>query len=331
LIILIGLPFILRSFKATANLANRITQFLVQPFASSWTWFQINLPDLVTIGVIILVTYLLIRLVRAFFNELGEGSIQIEGFDPEWAPFTSRIVAFLLAVGAVIISFPYIPGSDSEAFKGITIFLGALFTLSSTAAVANIVSGIIQTYTGAFSVGDVVRIGDVLGVVKEKNLLTTRVRTFKNEDVSIPNGNVLNSNVTNYTNQAEVNNLILYTTITIGYDVPWEQIHQLLIAAALETPDILKDPAPFVLQTSLNDYHVSYQLDCFTNEPVKMMRTYSALHANIQDKFNQAGVEIMSPAFTALRDGNTITIPEADRPEGYKAPGFRLEQGEFED
>jgi small-conductance mechanosensitive channel len=325
LILVLVIPFGLKIFPATAKIADQLLQLVLIPFNAFWTWLIDNQSNFMTIGIIIFITYLLIRLVRFFFKEIERGAIRIKGFEQEWAPFTSRIIAFLLIVGAVIIAFPYLPGSDSEAFKGITIFLGALFTLSSTAAVSNIVAGVIQTYTGAFRVGEVIKIGLVTGIVTEKSLLTTRVRTFKNEEVSIPNSVVLNTDVTNYTAMAKGKGLILNTTITIGYDAPWQQVHELLIAAGMDTPDIEPAPAPFVLQISLNDYNVSYQLNCYTKHPERMARLYSVLHQNIQNKFNQAGVEIMSPVYAALRDGNTVTIPPEDRPEGYQVPGFRLE------
>jgi small-conductance mechanosensitive channel len=191
--------------------------------------------------------------------------------------------------------------------------------------VANVIAGVIQTYTGAFRVGDVIKIGEVSGIVVEKRLLSTEVRTFKNEEVFIPNAAVISSNVMNYSKMARGKGVIFYTTVTIGYDAPWRKIHELLVTAAVETPDIQADPAPFVLQTSLNDYHVSYQLNCYTRRPDRMMKIYSALHASIQDHFNAAGVEIMSPTFSALRDGNTVTIPPEQRPEGYQPPGFRIE------
>ena len=273
---------------------------------------------------IIVITYFIVRMIRAFFREIEEGSIRFSGFDPEWASFTGRMVSFLIIVAAIIMIFPYFPGSDSEAFKGISVFLGLLFTLSSTAAVTNIVAGIIQTYTGAFRVGDLVKIGDVTGTVIEKRLLTTRVRTFKNEEVSIPNGTVLNTNVLNYTTLANEDGLILYTTVTIGYDVPWQQVQNLLINAALATPDVLPDPSPFVLQTSLGDFSVAYQLNCYTKAAERMPRVYSALHQNIQDKFNEANVEILSPTFSALRDGNTVTTPPDYLPDDYQAPAFRV-------
>jgi len=325
-IIIVVLPFALRILPATAMIAEQLIELVITPLSAFWFWLVTNQNNFAVIFIIILVTYILIRIVGAIFNEIGKGDFRIKGFEPEWAPFTRKILSFLMVVAAVIIAYPYIPGSDSEGFKGITIFLGALVTISSASAVSNIVSGVIQTYTGAFKVGDVVKIGDITGVVIEKRLLTTRVRTFKNETVSIPNSGVINANVVNYSALARGKGLILYTTVTIGYDVPWQQVHQLLVAAALATQDVLESPKPFVLQTSLNDFNVSYQLNCYTQNPLRMIKTYSALHANIQDQFNQAGVEIMSPAYTALRDGNTAAIPAEDRPEGYQAPGFRIDQ-----
>lgn len=325
LLVVVVLPVLFSFFPATAGYTRQALDLIAQPFAAVWTWFSTERSNFITIAIIVFTAYLLIRLTSWFFQEVGQGTIRISGFEPEWARFTARLVGFLLVVGAVVVAFPYIPGSDSEAFRGITIFLGALFTLSSTAAVANVIAGIIQTYTGAFRVGDVIKIGEVSGIVVEKRLLSTQVRTFKNEEVFIPNASVISSNVMNYSRMARGKGVIFYTTVTIGYDVPWRKVHELLITAAQETPDILEDPQPFVLQTSLNDYHISYQLNCYTKRPERMARIYSALHAGIQDQFNAAGVEILSPAFTALRDGNTVTIPPENRPQGYQPSGFRIE------
>ena len=318
-------PYVLQLFPSTASYARPITAFLTGVLSSAWSWLADHWDELLTIVVIILITHGLTRLVRAFFVEVEQGTIRFARFDPEWAPFTRRILNFLLIVGAIMIAFPYVPGSDSEAFRGISVFLGLLFTLSSTAAVANIVSGVIQTYTGAFRLGDVVRMGDTTGIVIEKSLLTTRLRTFKKEDVSIPNSLVMNAQVVNYSVQARTTGLVLYTTVTIGYDVPWRKVHELLLCAAANTPGLVSDPAPFILQTSLNDYHVSYQLNAYTKQPEIMAQLYAQMHQNIQDEFNQAGVEIMSPAFTSLRDGNTITIPPENRPPHYQPPGFLVD------
>jgi small-conductance mechanosensitive channel len=222
--------------------------------------------------------------------------------------------------------FPYLPGAGSDAFKGVSLFVGVLFSLGSSGAVGNIVAGVVLTYTNAFRVGDRVQIGETVGDVVERTMLVTRVRTIKNVDITIPNGTVLASQVINFTTQAADRGLILHSTVTIGYDVPWRQVHELLIAAAGATENVLAEPAPFVLQTSLDDFYVSYQINAYTELPAVMAQTYSLLHQNIQDRFNEAGVEIMSPHYGALRDGNQATIPADHLAKGYRAPTFRLEQ-----
>jgi small-conductance mechanosensitive channel len=227
-------------------------------------------------------------------------------------------------LGAVVI-FPYLPGSKSPAFQGISIFLGILLSLGSTSAVAHAVAGTILTYMRPFQLGDRVRISEVVGDVVEKNLLDTRIQTIKNEIITIPNANILNGQMWNYSTSARENNLILHTTVTIGYDAPWRTVHELLIGAALSTQGIQQQPRPFVLQTALNDFYVSYELNAYTADACRMIQIYSSLHQNIQDRFNEAGVEIMSPHYSQIRDGSTVTIPEAYRPSGYQAPGIRVE------
>jgi small-conductance mechanosensitive channel len=224
----------------------------------------------------------------------------------------------------IIIIFPYLPGSKSPAFQGISIFVGVLLSLGSSSAVANAIAGIILTYMRSFSVGDWVKIGDTLGEVVEKNALVTRVITMKQEIITIPNATVMNGSVMNFTREAKTTGVIFHTTVTIGYDAPWKTVHKLLINAALATNHVLHTPAPFVLQTALNDFFVAYELNAYTDVPREMQFIYSDLHQNIQDKFNEAGLEICSPHFSALRDGNTIAIPEQYRPQGYTAPAFRV-------
>ncbi|TFH49653.1 MAG: mechanosensitive ion channel, partial [Methanothrix sp.] len=195
-----------------------------------------------------------------------------------------------------------------------------------SSAIANIVAGVILTYMRAFKLGDRVKIADTIGDVVEKTLLVTRVRTIKNVDITVPNAMVLSSHIINYSSTAEDDGLILHTTITIGYDAPWRQVHELMIAAARATSNILETPAPFVLQTSLDDFYVSYQINAYTDKPSVMARTYSELHQNIQEKFNEGGVEIMPPHYATLRDGNMTTIPESYLPESYKQPPFRVKR-----
>ena len=193
-------------------------------------------------------------------------------------------------------------------------FLGILFSLGSSSAIANAVAGLVITYMRPFRLGDRVKIGEVTGQVIEKTLLVTRVRTTKNEDITVPNASILSGHTINYTSSSKELGLVLHTSVTIGYDVPWRQVHELLIEAAVATNGVNISKEPFVLQTSLDDWYVAYQLNAYTDTPEFMPRIYSELHANIQDKFNEAGVEIMSPHYRAVRDGNAITIPK--EPDG---------------
>jgi len=232
----------------------------------------------------------------------------------------------LILAAAVIVAFPYLPGSESPAFKGISVFLGVLLSLGSTSAVAHAVAGTILTYMRAFQVGDFVRIGTDVGEVMEKTLLVTRICTQKKEVVTIPNGTVLGGVVINYSAEARQKGVIFHTTVTIGYNAPWRQVHELLISAALATEGVLPEPAPFVVQTALNDFYVAYELNAYTVNPKNMQNIYSSLHQNIQDKFNEAAVEINSPHYTSLRDGNRTTIPESYLPSNYQNPVFAIQE-----
>jgi small-conductance mechanosensitive channel len=259
--------------------------------------------------------------------EIERGDISFPGFYREWAQPSYKLCLFLILALAVVVAFPYLPGSGSPAFQGVSLFLGLLLSLGSTAAVANIVGGVILIYTRAFEVGDRVQIGDAVGDIVEKTLLVTRLRTPKNVVITMPNSAVLTSNIINFSAALREPNtppLILHTTITLGYDVPWRKVHQVLLEAAMATPHILQEPAPFILQTSLDDFYVSYELNAYTDRPLMMTGIYSQLHQNIQDKCNETDIEILSPHYSAIRDGNQITIPANYLPKDYTAPGFRV-------
>jgi small-conductance mechanosensitive channel len=311
-------------FPATETLAAQLFGYAVSALTAVWQAFVAYLPSALLIVVIILITRYVMRLVRFVFTEIGKGTITIPGFYSEWSGTTFKIVRLLIFVLAAVMVFPYLPGSATPAFQGVTIFLGFLFSLGSTAVVANIVAGVVLTYMRAFDIGDRVQIADTVGDVLEKTLLVTRVRTIKNVDITIPNAMVLGSHIVNFSSSVEGTGLILHTAVTIGYDVPWRKVHELLIAAARATQHILEEPAPFVLQTSLDDFYVSYELNAYTREPNRMAAIYSELLQNVQDQFNGAGVEILSPHYTALRDGHHTTIPEDYVPESYSPPAFRV-------
>ena len=329
----IYLPLVFSFFPWTQQLGSNLLNYLVRAVELILDAFFDYLPNLFVIGFIILLTYYIIRFCKLFFTEIEAGDISFPGFYREWAQPTYKLLVFLILALAAVIAFPYLPGSDSPAFRGVSLFLGLLFSLGSTAAIANIVGGVILIYTRAFEVGDRVQIGEAIGDIVEKTLLVTRIRTVKNVVITMPNSTVLTSNVINFSAALRDSNtppLILHTTITLGYDVPWRKVYQVLIEAAVATQHILTEPAPFVLQTGLNDFYVSYELNAYTDRPLMMAKIYSQLHQNIQDKCNEYDIEILSPHYSAVRDGHQITIPENYLPKGYAAPGFRVQPlGQF--
>lgn len=324
LLVCVYLLSVLSFFPWTRRFAPLLLHYLTNPLAITVKAVADYLPNLFFIAVIVVIAYFISRLMKVIIGEIGKGTISIPGFYPEWAEPTYKICRFLVIAFAVTVAFPYLPGSESPAFKGISIFLGVLFSLGSTSAVANVVAGIIITYMRAYHIGDRIKVGDTVGDVVEKNLLITRLRTIKNVDVTIPNSLLLSSHVLNYSSSAQEYGLILNTSVTIGYDTPWRQVHELLISAARRTEHVLELPEPFILQTALNDFYVTYELNAYTDKPNRMANLYSQLHQNIQDTFNEAGVEIMSPHYSQLRDGNTVTVPEQFRPAGYVPPSFRV-------
>ncbi len=314
-------------FPWTRQISLRVFRYFLQAAEHSWEAFLSYLPNLFALAIILFITYYLIKLMRNFFTSIGNGNLTIQGFYQEWAEPTFKLSVFLTVILAAVIAFPYLPGFGSPAFQGISLFLGLLLSLGSSVVVANVVAGIILIYTRAFQIGDRIKIGDAVGDVVEKTLFVTRMRTVKNVIITLPNTSVFTNQIVNYTaaeldpNQAP---LILHTTITLGYDVPWRKVHQVLVDAAKSTTHLLSEPEPFVLQTSLDDFYVSYELNAFTRNPSIMARIYSELHQNLQDKCNEAGIEILSPHYSAVRDGSQITIPEEYLPKNYTTPGWGI-------
>ncbi|MBE7175402.1 MAG: mechanosensitive ion channel [Mucilaginibacter polytrichastri] len=323
-IVYFTLPVLFGIFPWTKSFAETMFGYVLNPVKKIARAFWNYLPNLVTVLVIVFIFRYVIRGIRFLRDEVQSGALHIHGFYPDWANPTYQIVRVLVYAFMLIVIYPYLPGSDSAAFKGVSVFLGFLFTFGSAGSLANIVAGFVLTYMRLFKIGNRVKIGDVTGDVVEKSLLVTRLRTIKNEIVSIPNSTVMNSHTTNFSSEAEEKGLVVYTTLTMGYDVPWRTVHELLIAAAIKTTHIQAEPKPFVLQTSLDDFYASYQINAYTREANKQAAIYSELHQNIQDECQARGLEIMSPHFHAVRDGSRINIPNAHVPPGYEPPVFSV-------
>ncbi len=318
LVIYMALLVIFGLFPWTKKFSDTLLGYFLNPLKkivlSVWDY----IPNLITILVILLVFRYVLKGFRFLKEEIEKGVLHIPGFYPEWANPTYQIIRILTLAFMMVVIFPYMPGSDSPVFKGVSVFIGVLFTFGSAGALGNVIAGLVLTYMRAYKIGDQVKIGDVTGDIIERSLLVTRLRTIKNEIISIPNSTVMNSHTINFSSDAPDKGLILHTTVTIGYETPWQQIHTLLKKAALATNMISKTPEPFVMQISLNEYYVSYQINAYTREPNLQADIYSELHRNILDAFNEAGIELMSPQYHGIRDANDIKIPDKHTPPENK-------------
>lgn len=311
-------------FPATEGISVSLVATLWNALKEAVLGFVHYLPRGVFVIVVCGLAYYGLQIARIFFRAIERGDLHIRQFHPETAGITYQLLRVAVVVLVLIIVFPYLPGSHTDAFRGVSIFLGVVISLGSGSAVSNMMAGVVLAYMRPFQVGDRVKIADTVGDVVARGLLVTRLRTIKNVEVTIPNSSILGGQILDYSTLAQMRGLILHTTVTLGYDAPWRQVHELLKQAALATPGVLREPAPFVLQTSLNDFHVSYEINAYTDRPNEMAQIYSDLHANIQDQFHAAGVEILSPAYTALRDGNETAIPEAERQPQTPPRAFRV-------
>jgi small-conductance mechanosensitive channel len=291
------LSYVLGLFPWTRGIGNSLWAMLLRPLATIGAGALAYLPNVVFLVVLALLTRYLLKVVRLFFRGVSQGTISLSGFDRDWAQPTDRMIRLLVVAFALVVAYPYIPGSGSEAFKGITILLGVLFSLGSPSVLGNLVAGQSLAFRRAFRVGDRIRIGEHMGDVAEIRLLTTYLRSPKNEQLVIPNSLILNSEVVNYSALAIDLGLILHTTVRIGYGTPWRQVEAMLLEAAARTRGILPQPDPFVLQKSLGEFGVVYEINVYVDNARGMPRLYSALHSNILDVFNEYGVQIMVPAY----------------------------------
>ena len=317
--LLITVPLLFALFPQTQGLAYQIFSYIWNPIKNILVGIVDYIPNLFAILIICFAVKYLVRLVHYLSREVEAGRLKFGGFYPDWAMPTYHIIRFLLYAFMIAMIYPYLPGAKNGVFQGISVFVGLIISLGSSTVIGNVIAGLVITYMRPFKLGDRIQLNDTTGNVIEKTPLVTRIKTPKNEVVTIPNSFIMSSHTVNYSASAREYGLIIHSEVTIGYDVPWRQVHQLLIEAALNTPGVIDDPRPFVLETSLSDWYPVYQINAYIREADKLAQIYSDLHQNIQDRFNEAGVEIMSPHYMAMRDGNESTIPKDDlRPKTDK-------------
>ena len=311
-VVLVGVTFMFSFFPETKAYTYKVLSFIWNPLSDILQAVVAYLPDLFKIVVIIICFHYLMKAIHYFADEIANGRLKINGFYADWALPTYTILRVLLYSFMFVMIWPLLPNSDSEIFQGVSVFIGLVVSLGSTSVVGNVMAGLVMTYMRPFRLGDYIRYGDTEGEVVEKSMLVTRIRTRKNEIVTIPNSNMMSSQTSNYTQSAQQYGVIVHTKITIGYDEPWQKIERLLLEAADKTDGIKKHPKPFVRITTLDDFYVEYEINGCTERAKTLPAVYSTLHQNILDTMHGAGVEIMSPHIQARRDNLPVQIPKSE-------------------
>ena len=289
--------YVLDRFPWTRPVSQSSLGYIVDPLVSLWTGFLSTVPDLIVVTILVLIARYVTHLLRLFFDAVGRGSVRLQNFDTDWAAPTYRIVRFVVIIFTAVVAYPYIPGSGSEAFKGITLLLGVMLSIGSGSFISNLIAGYVLTYRRVFKVGNWVKIDDIMGEVIKARLQVTHLRSIKNEEITVPNSVILNSKVVNYSSLKAERHLILHTQVGIGYEVAWRQVEAMLLLAAQRTPGVLQDPPPFVLQNALGDFAIMYELNAYCDDPSIMPLMYTAIHQSILDVFNEYGVQVMTPAY----------------------------------
>lgn len=297
-------------FKATRGLATAGLRWLFSSMAQLGGLVWACVPGFVAIFFIAFITMQILKLLHLIMGAVERGSISLPWFHRDWASPTDKLISFLLVALAVVLGAPFLPGFDTPAFQGVSVFLGLLLSLGSTAAVANVVAGVTLIYMRACRPGDRVKIGEIEGIVLETGLLVTRIKTMENRVITMPNGLMLSQPIINLTSLAQAEGVGMSVDLTLGYDLDWRMVHKLLLAAAGKTEGLAGHPAAFVLQSELGDFSVAYRLQAFTRDPVNLPRIHSNLRANVLDTFAEAGVEILSPVYEANREGTGPVIPQ---------------------
>jgi len=309
----------LQEFPWTRGIANRLTDMIGSPLKAMGIAILQYLPKLIFLIFLAIAARYVLRLISVFANALAAGKVSLHGFDADWAQPTYNIVRALVILLALVVAYPYLPGSGSAAFQGLSLFAGLVLSLGASSAMSSIIAGYTLTYRRAFRVGDRIKIGDVLGEVTQVRLLVTHLRTEKNEEVVLPNSLVLSSHIINYSKLSAEHGLILHAKVGIGYETPWRQVEAMLLMAAERTEGLLANPRPYVLERELGDFAVTYEINAYVADAIGIPRRYAALHRSILDVFNEYGVQIMTPAYEGDPEQPKLVRAE----DWYTAPARR--------
>jgi small-conductance mechanosensitive channel len=295
----ITIPLVFSLFPLTRNLASLLFGYILTPLKRIGLGVISYIPNLITIIIILFIAKYALQSLKFFAIRIEKGKLVIPGFYPDWARPTFNILRILLYAFTIAVIYPYLPGAESRVFQGVSVFVGIIVSLGSSSAIGNLVAGMVITYMRPFKIGDRVKLNDTIGFVVEKSPIVIRIKTHKNEYVTVPNLMVLSSSIVNYhtSSDEDAEGLIIHADITMGYSVPWQQVHEILITAALATGRIQKDPKPFVLQTALDDYYGKYQINAYTKDVDFVPAIYSELYEHLQDGFKAAGIDLTAPSY----------------------------------
>ena len=313
ILVYVAVYYVLDLFPWSRLVAARMVEVLIVPLRIVLSSILDTIPDLVFIAIVVILARFVLRLTFLFFRAVERGAVRSANFEPEWALPTYKVVRLGIVAFALVIAYPYIPGSDTAAFKGVSIFAGVVLSLGSSSVISNMIAGYTMIYRKAFGIGDWIKVGTTVGEVIERRLLVTQLKSPKNEAIVVPNSQVMNMEIVNFSELAKDNGLVLHTTVGIGYEVPWRQVEAMLIEAANRTEGLLSGHTPFVREVSLGDFAVTYELNVYCDDPRRMAALYAHLHRNILDVFNENGVQIMTPHY----EGDPETPKLAAKEGGY--------------
>ncbi|HSB35710.1 MAG TPA: mechanosensitive ion channel family protein, partial [Thermoanaerobaculia bacterium] len=321
-LVLAWLNVVLTRFPFTRPFGEKVSRLLLDALQTVGAAFLGMIPGLLVVVVIVVLTRFLVRLVAEFFGRIETGKVEVTWLEPDLASPTRRIVVALLWIFAVVMAYPYLPGSGSDAFKGVSVLVGVMISLGSTSLIGQAASGLMLLYTRTVRVGEWVRIGEHEGFVTSVGMLATRLKTGLGDEKVLPNNFVVGTTTLNFSRYAKGRGHLVEANVTIGYGEPWRQVEGLLLLAAERTPDLKKEPKPFVIQRALSDFYVEYRLYAYTDESARRLFVQSQLHENVQDAFNEFGVQIMSPHYLGDPAQPVVVprekwhLPPARRPEG---------------
>ena len=302
--LVITIPILFSIFPHTKDLAMIIWGYITTPVKSIFSSVVAYIPNLFYIVVIYYSIKYLIKGVNFLAKEIESERLKIPGFYPDWAIPTYHIIRFLLYAFMIAMIYNYLPGSDKGVFQSISVFVGLIISLGSTAFIGNIIAGLVITYMRPFGIGDRIKLNETTGNVIEKSLFVTRIKTPKNEVITIPNSFILSSQTTNYSVSAKDYGLIVHSNVGLGYEVPWQKAHECLIKAAKATSGTIKTKTPFVLDMGLEDYYNMYQINVYISDANKIPFVITELNSKIQDVFLEEGIEIELPLLVSERKAN---------------------------